>query len=419
VGTGIRSASGRAVLDPTGRRRVLVSGFRTGPLPDRAPPVPRWVLPPAGPVPANLAEVRVAFSEPVQGALAVPGVPAAPAAPGPAELSLRLLGPLPAGTLAPSLEGVRDAAGNRPPPLAPLPVSPCRDELPPAVDAASLRLLPSDGAIAAAAVAGEPVRLGLEVAVPAGEPACGEVPPAPGSRVAWGEVAPCAGWDPCAAAGRCPAAAVAGGLCPGRRHRVRVRAVDLAGHEGAPGAWIEVATAPPVARPAITEVLADAAAPEAGGEYVEVANLGSGDADLGGWRLAKRGPSGTVSRCTIEAPAPPVPPGGHALLVGGAWDGRYAVPPGVPLLRCGASALAGGLASDRAPELALEAPDGAVASGFGWAAPSLRCAGRSVERIHPAGPDAPDDAACTPAPPGTPGACNAATPAEECPRRPW
>jgi hypothetical protein len=169
----------------------------------------------------------------------------------------------------------------------------------------------------------------------------------------------------------------------------------------------------------ITEVLADAASPEAGGEYVEVANLGSGEADLAGFRLAKRGSSGAVSRCDVEPLDGPIPPGGHGLLVGGAWDGRHLLPAGVRLLRCGAGALAGGLASDRAPELALESPDGAVASGLGWAAPSIRCVERSVERVHPAGPDEPSNLACARAPPGTPGACNGATPAGECPRRPW
>jgi hypothetical protein len=419
VGTGVRSASGRSVLDPTGRKRVLAATFRTGPMPDRTGPVPRWEVPPHGPVPPNLAEVRVAFSEAVTGALAVPGAPGAPAAAGSAELVLRLLGPLPPGVLAPTLDGVQDGAGNRPAPLEPLAVSPCRDDVPPAVQESSVRILASDTSVAIAADLDEVGRLGLEIAAAPGAESCGDVPPPPSTRVAWGAPVPCAGWDPCGAAARCPASAVASGLCPERRHRVRVRAVDLAGQEATPGPWTEVATAVAVARPVLTEVLADAAAPEAGGEYVEVANLGSGDADLAGWRLAKRSASGAVARCTVEPLGGALPAGGHGLLVSGSWDGRYRLPPGVPLFRCGAGTLAGGIANDRPPEVALEAPDGTVASGLGWAAPSVRCAGRSVERVHPAGPDAAGNVACAPAAPGTPGACNASTPPDQCPRRPW
>ena len=105
--------------------------------------------------------------------------------------------------------------------------------------------------------------------------------------------------------------------------------------------------------------------------------------------------------------------------MGGSWDGRYPLPAGVPLFHCGATSLAGGLADDRAPAIALESPAGAVVSGFGWAAPSLRCTGRSVERVLPGGDDAATNFACAKAAPGTPGACNGNTPPAECPRRPY
>jgi hypothetical protein len=172
-----------------------------------------------------------------------------------------------------------------------------------------------------------------------------------------------------------------------------------------------------VARLALTEVLADASTPQAGGEYVEIANLGSGDADLGGHHLAKRSASGAVSRCTIEPLGGPLPAGAHGLVVGGAWDGRYRLPAGVPLFRCGATSLAGGLADDRAPALALESPSGELLSGIGWSAPAIRCTGRSLERVHPAGEDATTNLACAAEAPGTPGACNGGTPPAECPRR--
>jgi hypothetical protein len=159
------------------------------------------------------------------------------------------------------------------------------------------------------------------------------------------------------------------------------------------------ADGPPPA-PALTEVRADAATPETGGEYVEVLNLGPAALDLAGWRLAKRTSSGTLQSCAV-APPPGVlvPPGGVTLLAGGAWDRRYAVPEGVPVLPCGASALAGGLANDRAPELLLADPGGAVRATFGaGGAPVCPIA---AEKLDPAGPDEAANIACTE---GTPGA---------------
>jgi len=173
---------------------------------------------------------------------------------------------------------------------------------------------------------------------------------------------------------------------------------------------------PPGALPAavLTEALARAAPPAGAGEYVEVANLGGAPADLAGFRLAKRTASGAVQRCALEpADAGPIPPRGRALFAGGALDGRYHLPAALPIYRCGTSALLGGLADDRPVALALESPGGAVISSLGWAAPAPLCAEGALERIHPAGPDAPANLAC----PGlaTPGACNASTPLAECP----
>jgi hypothetical protein len=63
------------------------------------------------------------------------------------------------------------------------------------------------------------------------------------------------------------------------------------------------ATAPPPPgpppRPVITEVRAVAATPQAGGEYVEVWNLGDGPLALAGWRLAKRTSSGLLASCEL------------------------------------------------------------------------------------------------------------------------
>ena len=419
VGTGIRSASGRAVMDPTGRKRAFATTFRTGPMPDRIPPVARWIVPPHGPVPVNLREIRIGFSEAVTGSLSVNGVAGRAAAVSPDVLSLSLGGPVPSGQLAPALDQVRDAGGNRPPPLPGIAVASCRDDLAPAVDPATVRVLPADTALTLAADASEVTRLGIEVAVERLGEGCGALPDVPDSLVAWGGFAPCPGADPCGAPARCPGAATAAGLCPGRRVKVRVLAEDLAGNAAAPGPWMVAATGSPAPRVVLTEVLAAAATPQAGGEYVEIANLGSGDADLTGWKLAKRSTSGAVSRCTLEPKGGALPPGGHGLVVGGGWDARYPVPAGVPLFHCGATSLAGGLADDRAPAIALESPSGAPVSGFGWAAPGLRCTERSVERIQPGGEDTASNLACAKVAPGTPGACNGNTPPADCPRRPY
>ena len=419
VASQIRSADGRQVLDPTGRRRPFVSPFRTGPRPDRTPPEPRWIRPPHGPVPSNLAALRLGFGEPVSGALALPGVPSARAvAPESGVLGLDLAGDLAAGRLLPALGDVADAAGNPPTGLHPLEVKACRDLTAPLPAESSARVEAGETFLAVAAEVDEMVRLGLEAASPPGE-ACPALPAWPATSVRWSEPSPCPGFDPCGAAASCPAAVRLDGLCPGARVAWRLLAEDLAGNRAVPGPWREGRTAPPVPRPVLTEVLVDAAAPEEGGEYAEVANLGTGDADLAGWRLAKRSASGAWTRCALEPLAGPVPPGGHGLLVGGAYDGRYALTPDTPLFRCGAGALLGGLANDAPPGLALEGPDGAAVSTLGVATPPLRCGERSLERVHPAGPDEASNLACARVGVGTPGACNGATPPEECPRRPW
>jgi hypothetical protein len=156
----------------------------------------------------------------------------------------------------------------------------------------------------------------------------------------------------------------------------------------------------PPPRPLLTEMLCDAEAPEAGGEYAEVANLGEGALDLGGWRLAKRTASGGTASCLLDAPLEAaVPPGAVALVAGAAWDDRYATPPDVPVLRCGTAALLGGLANDHPPELALVDPDGAVVSTLGAGGIAPLCP-EAAAKIDPEGEDAPWNLACAEATPG-------------------
>ena len=67
------------------------------------------------------------------------------------------------------------------------------------------------------------------------------------------------------------------------------------------GTFTTVAGPPP--RPVLTEVRAVAATPQAGGEYVELLNLGEEPLDLSGWRLEKRTSTGSLAGCTVAAAA--------------------------------------------------------------------------------------------------------------------
>jgi hypothetical protein len=159
----------------------------------------------------------------------------------------------------------------------------------------------------------------------------------------------------------------------------------------------------PPPRPVLTEVRADAETPEAGGEWIELANLGEGALDLAGFRLAKRSASGAVSSCALSAgEGAIVPPGGVALAVGGAYDGRYALPAGVVLVACGSAGLLGGIANDRAPELSLLDPGGAAVSTLGAGGVGPECPGAVVVRVDADGPDDAFNLACGDAY-GTPG----------------
>lgn len=418
----VRAADGRPFVDAEGKARTLVLLFQTGPAADRSSPRGRWVVPPHGPVPANVTELRVVFDEPVTGALALPAwavVEGARAvADGPDLLGLDLASPLPPGSVVLDLGGVHDDAGNPAAPMEAIVVSACRTDAAPPL-AGTIAVTPERLAVTMRGETGGMGRLVAEVSSPPGDPPCGAAPAAPGAVLLRGDVGPCPGWDPCRPmAASCPASLRLTGLCPGRSVRVRIGSEDLAGHRGAFGAALAVAALPPEPAPVITEVLADADAPEAGGEYVEVANVGTGDGDLAGLSLAKRTATGKLVRCTIEATsAALVPPGAHALVVGGSYDHRYALPAAIPLYRCGATALLGGLPNDRPVAIQLEGKGGEVLSSAGIVEAAERCTQGALERIHPAGPDVASGWAC----PGTatPGLCNRSTPPDECPRRPW
>lgn len=121
----------------------------------------------------------------------------------------------------------------------------------------------------------------------------------------------------------------------------------------------------PAARAVIAQLRADAETPEAGGEYVVLVDAGEGPLDLFGWRLEKRGTTGSVSVCALGEAQ--VAAGGLALVVGGVYDERYTVPQGTAVVRCATASLLGGLANDRFPSLRLLDPLGRVQSTAGAA----------------------------------------------------
>jgi hypothetical protein len=165
---------------------------------------------------------------------------------------------------------------------------------------------------------------------------------------------------------------------------------------------VEFATAAlPPPEVLLTEVLADAATPEAGGEYAEVLNLGPGPLDLSGWRFEKRTAAGAWSGCTIgERAGGAVEAGGVALVVGGSWDGRYALPGETATFPCGATSLAGGIANDRPPEIRLLDPAGAAAAILDGTT-AERCA--SALEADPPPPGVGGEAVCCRCTEGSPG----------------
>jgi hypothetical protein len=154
------------------------------------------------------------------------------------------------------------------------------------------------------------------------------------------------------------------GLAPDRALDLRLTAIGLAGDT-----HVHVAsarTAPPLPRVSIVEVRADPRGPEPRQEYVELLNYGDVEVDLAGFTISDR----ADARGDVIAPPARVAPGARVLVVADAFDpvstADDPVPPGVPLLRIGASIGAGGLANAGEP-LFLRDPEGRRVS----AAPAL------------------------------------------------
>jgi hypothetical protein len=142
--------------------------------------------------------------------------------------------------------------------------------------------------------------------------------------------------------------------------------LDAEGRERATVSPFQTAPAAgPAGKAVIVQVRADADTPESGGEYVLLENLGEGVLDLFGFRLEKHTTGGGVTSCVLGEGV--VAQGMLALVVGGAYDGRYRTPEGTAVLTCGTKSLLGGLANDRFPSLRLVDPAGTEASTAGAA----------------------------------------------------
>jgi len=157
-------------------------------------------------------------------------------------------------------------------------------------------------------------------------------------------------------------------LMPDTSHRALLRLVDSAGLvvERA----FEIATTPPLATIAITEIRADPRGSEPRQEYVEVINFGPVPVDLQGFSLSDRADTigDVVTRSFV------LPPGARALIVPEAFDpdddADDAPAPGVPLLRLDGSLGSGGLANGGEPLFLRDAEGRRISAAPALAAPS-------------------------------------------------
>ena len=158
---------------------------------------------------------------------------------------------------------------------------------------------------------------------------------------------------------------------------VTVTVVDRAGNVAASS---PVPLQTPVALPpiAITEVMANAAGPEPGQEYVELRNMSEEPVDLGGLRLED-------AKGSDELPAETLPGGAYALVVPLGYDqaaGQDTPPrPGTALLRVDSRLGADGLANG-GERVRLMRGEAVVSSYGGWVDVSASgWAGKGVHRL--------------------------------------
>ncbi len=330
-------------------------------------------------VPANLAAVIVRFAGPVVwgndlGIRVCDGAAGPVASSPPAEVPCDggrcyrtdLGGPLPPGVTCPVAigDGITDAGGR---PIAAgvigvFDTAAARDEVPPALAGVTVD------------VAGPC----LTVAFVTDEPATGTVV----IRAGEAEVETPAGVGATAFSVSIPVAT----LPAESAATVTITAVDRAGNVAA-SSPVPFQTPPALPRIAITEVVANAAGPEPGQEYVELRNLGEVAVDLAGLRLED-------AKGADELPAETLPPGGYALVVPSGYDpaqGQDPAPrPGTGLVRVDTRLGADGL-SNGGERVRLMLGEAVVSSYGGFVDVSASSwAGKGVHRLVQTACDRPD-----------------------------
>jgi len=192
--------------------------------------------------------------------------------------------------------------------------------------------------------------------------------------------------DPCAAAADagCAVSLRVDGLLPSTPYPVQLLVEDDEGHL-ARGAAVQAMTTGPLPRLVLSEVMASPPlpVPRSDGEYVEIWNAGASPADLS--RVALEGADGIARPVAADATqAIVLPAGARALAVGASFDAaRYALPPGLLVVRASTQRLLGrGLSDESPPLIILLASDaeGTLAEVGRYPGASPVCpAGRSIE----------------------------------------
>jgi beta-lactamase superfamily II metal-dependent hydrolase len=418
----------------TGLSRPLVVRFETGAGPDTTGP--RATLTPplraSGGAVLNLAELELAFDEPVTGMdgtvlveerlTSADGVMAdvVPLGDG-RSFRLRLpqlsrvgLGNVSCQALCPGLEyavrltgRIRDASGN-PVDLGSeltFTTGTCHDLAAPTVQPAQVRQFA--GAVTLSVAADEPLLGELRLArsdrfasdcEPTPTAACRRFPLSTGT---------CTGEACRPVSGDCPLFAIDTQLAAGAEYRYAFVLRDSADRTPATPVGGLFTVAPPGPVPVLTEVLANAATtPENAGEFIEAANAGSADFDACTLRLGR-----STSELLPVCPAGQsilVPPGGSVLFGGsGFCDARVQTCPagaftllsGQPLARAVSGSLfSTGIANSPLPSIFLMTASGTVLSQIpgGGTCPQ----GQSRTRTSLYAPDAAGSFACASASPG-------------------
>lgn len=211
-------------------------------------------------------------------------------------------------------------------------------------------------------------------------------------------------YDPCAnppTPANCTHRVVVSGLCAQQSFRLTPRSADPAGNS-ITGTPLEVTTTAPLARPVITEVLADpSTSPQEAGEFIELVNDSDVAWDFAGWQMVKKTASSETKKTIVrlDGGTDPLAPRAVALFTARAFP-PASVPAGVMQLveSTAGTTLLGGLSSE-GPTLELR--DAAGLTVAAWPG-GVKCGkGKSAERYELGGPDEAAAIGCTVVP--TPG----------------